>query len=78
MVTDNLVIMSPGYFNIFECGKKLLNNLDATCEQVCMATSKDKYYTEMSNTLNDYNDQNSTPLSNTKIGEAIEKVMEEE
>ena len=22
-----------GYFNLFECGKKLLNNLDATCER---------------------------------------------
>ena len=29
-VTDNSVINVPIYFKIFECGKKFLNNLDAT------------------------------------------------
>ena len=43
-----------------------------------MATSKDKYYTEMCNTINDYNDFNNTPWSNVKIQEAIGKAMEEE
>ena len=26
------------YFNIFECGKNLINRLDMTYEQTCMAT----------------------------------------
>ena len=41
LVKDNTVINEPSCFNLFECGKKLLNKLDATCEQGCMATSKD-------------------------------------
>ena len=43
-----------------------------------MATSKDKYYMEMCNTLIDYNERNNIPLSKMKIQEAIRKVMEEE
>ena len=66
-VTDNPVINYPRYFNLFECGKNFLNNIDYTCERACMATSKDKYYTEMCNTLSDYNDRNNMPLSNAKI-----------
>ena len=67
MVTDNPVIKEPRYFNIFECGKKILNRLDAMCEQACMATSREKYYTEMYKTLTDYNDRNNAPLFNEKI-----------
>ena len=43
-VTDNPVINDPGYLNLFNCGKNVLNNLDFTYEQACMTTSKDKYY----------------------------------
>ena len=66
-VTDNPVINDPSYFNLFGCGEKLLNNLDATCGQACMVTSKDKYYMEMWNTLTDYNERNNTPLSSANI-----------
>ena len=38
----NTVINKPSYFNLFECGKNLLNKFDATCERACMATSRDK------------------------------------
>ena len=78
MVTDNTVINKPSYYNLFECGKKFLNKLDSTCERACMETSNNKYYTEICNTLTNYNDCNNTPLSNTKTREAIRKVMEEE
>ena len=30
-VTDNPVVKEPSYFNIFECGKNLLNNIYTTC-----------------------------------------------
>ena len=43
-----------------------------------MATSRDRYYTEMFKTLTDYNDRENTPLSNSSIREEISKVMEEE
>ena len=64
-------------FKLFEHNKKFLNNIGATCEQVCMETSKDKYYTEMYNTLTDYNDRKNIPLSNAKIREAIYKFTED-
>ena len=41
-----------------------------------MINSEDDYYTEICNTLSDYNDRNNTPLSNANIREAIHKVME--
>ena len=28
MVTDDSVVKEPGYFNIFECGNNILNNLE--------------------------------------------------
>ena len=45
LVIDNSVINAPSYFEIFECGKNFLNNLDATYEQACMETSQKKWYT---------------------------------
>ena len=32
----------PSYFNIFECGRNILDKLDVTYERACMATPKDK------------------------------------
>ena len=43
-VTDNPVINEPRYFNLFWCGKNLLNRIDSTCERACMSTSRDRYY----------------------------------
>ena len=34
----------PIYFNIFECGRNILDRLDVTYEQAFMVTPKDKYY----------------------------------
>ena len=31
----------PSYFNIFECGRNLLDRLDVTYERACMATPKE-------------------------------------
>ena len=62
LVTDNPVINEPRYFNIFECGKNLLNKLDAKRKQECTATSKDKYYRENFNTLTYYNESKNTPF----------------
>ena len=78
MVTDNPVINEPIYFNLFECGKNILNRLDATCEQACMITSRYKYYTEMFNNIPDYNDRNNGPLSNKKIRESVHNITDKE
>ena len=32
LVTDNPVINDLRYFNLFECGKNILNRIDATCK----------------------------------------------
>ena len=78
MVTDNPVINEPRYFNLLECGRNILNRIDATCKQACMATSRDRFYKEDFNTLTDYNDRNNKPSSNDNIPEDMQKFMEEE
>ena len=57
----------PSYFNVFECGRKILDRLDLLYEQACMATPKEEYYTKMLETLVNYNDCNSGQFSNKKI-----------
>ena len=34
LVTDNSVIKALGYLKLFNCGKELFNNMDATYERV--------------------------------------------
>ena len=65
------------YFNIFECGRNLLDRLDVTYEQECMDTTKDKYYSMLPNTLVDDNNRKGKPLSNEKLRQAVGEVMEE-
>ena len=74
-VTDEF----PSYFNIFECGKDLLNRLDVTYEQACMGNNnpKDKYYTKLLETVIDYNDHHNAPLSNENIRQEISTFMAE-
>ena len=40
-----------------------------------MATTKEKYYTKMLETLVDYNDLRNAPLSNEKLPKSVSKVM---
>ena len=40
-----------------------------------MLEKKENYYTELSNTIKTFNDNNNTPLSNVRILEAILRVM---
>ena len=35
------------YFNIFECGRNLLDQLEVTYQRVFMATTEDEYYKDM-------------------------------
>ena len=74
LVTDNLVIKALGHFKLFKCGKTFFNNLDAPYECVCMENANNKHWTEMYDTITNYNDWNNTPLSNVKIREAIVQV----
>ena len=74
-VTDNPVVKEPRYFNIFECGENLLNNIIATCKRACMANSRNKYYTGFLSNIKNCNNRNDAPFSNEKIQEAIHKVI---
>ena len=40
-----------------------------------MATTKDKYYTEMLEILVDYKDSNNAPLYNEKIRQSVKRVV---
>ena len=42
-----------------------------------MATTKDKYFEKISETLVNHNDCHNAPLSNDKLRQAVSKVMEE-
>ena len=72
-VTDEV----PRYFNIFKCGRNLLNGIDVAYERACMATPKEKYYMKLLETSIYYNYHHNAPLSNEKIQQAISTVMAE-
>ena len=55
-----------------------MNKLDVTCDQACMATSREKYYTKIYEALIDYNNRNDAPFSNENIQDSIHKVIAEE
>ena len=65
------------YFNIFECGRNLLDRLDVTYQRAFMATPQDKYYNAFLDTLVKDNNLKGKPLSNDRIQQAVGKVMEE-
>ena len=67
----------PIYFNVLECGRKILNILDLPFEVVCMATPRDEYYKNMLETLIYHNDRHYAPLSSEKLQQAVSRVMEE-
>ena len=67
----------PMYFNVFECGKNLLNRLDVSYERACMATPRDEYYTKMLETLIYHNDRHNAPLSSENLWQAVRIVMVE-
>ena len=78
MVTfDPIVFKEPIYFNIFKCGKNILNRLDTTFKRVYMATPRDKYYTDFFRTITYFNDRNGAPFSNEKIQYSIHRVVVE-
>ena len=47
MVIDNSLIIAPSYFKLFKCDKTFFDKIYATCEQVCMATLKERYDIEV-------------------------------
>ena len=54
-----------------------MNRIDVTYERACMATTRDKYYEKMLETIVDHNDNQNSPLSNDKLQQAISTVTSE-
>ena len=58
-VTNNL-----NFSNIYECGR---NNPGVSCERACMANLDNEYYTDVLDTLNEYQDRHGQRLSSKKL-----------
>ena len=65
------------YFNIYEWGRNLLDQLDVTYQRTFMATPKDKYYNAFLDNLVKENNLRGEPFSNQKIQESVSYVIEE-
>ena len=65
-------------FNLFECGRNILDRLDVSYERACMVTPREEYFTKMLDSLPKHNHSHSTPLSSKKLQKAVSRVMEEE
>ena len=61
--------------NVFECGR---NNPDVSCERACMATEDNEYFTDVLDTLNEYQDRHGQRSSSKKLREAVRRVMDED
>ena len=60
------------YFNIFECGRNLLDKLDVTYQREFMAaSSQDEYYKEMTESLIKANMGSDGKICNEKIQQAV-------
>ena len=56
----------PNYFNafnIFKCGRNILDRLDVSYEKAYMATPREEYFTEMLDHLNKYNERHGKQFS---------------
>ena len=58
------------YFNIFKCGRNLLDQLDVMYQRVFMATLEDEYYKEITKSLIKVNIEGGK-LCNEKIRQAL-------
>ena len=65
------------YFNIFECGRNILDKFEVKYQQVFMATPNDKKYNVFLDILVKDNNIRGEPFSNDKIRQAVGKVIEE-
>ena len=61
------------YFNIYECGRNLLDQIDVMYQQAFMDNPKDKYYNALLGTIVKYNNPRVGPFSNEKIKKAVSK-----
>ena len=59
------------YFNIFECGRNILDILDVTYHRAFMATTQDKYYMEILGNLIKVNNLEAGQLFNERLRQSF-------
>ena len=64
------------YFNIYECGRNLLEQLDVTYQRAFIATPKDIYYNVLLDILVKDNNLRGEPLSTKEIQKAVSRLIE--
>ena len=64
-------------FNVFKCGRNILDRLDMSYERTCIATPKEEYFVEILDQLIEHNHCHGTSMSNEKLREAVIRVMED-
>ena len=65
------------YFNIFGCGRNLLDRIDVTYKRSFMATPQANYYTEMLENPFKMNNFWGEPFSNERLWRAVIDLREE-
>ena len=65
-------------FNVFKCGRKILEIIDVSYKRMYMTTSKEEYFTEMLDHINEYNERYGKLFPSKKLLEDVFRVMEEE
>ena len=61
--------------NAWECER---DNPDVQCERACMANVDNEYFSDILDTLNEYQDCHGQRLSIKKLREAVRRIMDEE
>ena len=72
IIKTNMVEKVTSYFNIFECSRNILYQLDVTYQRAFMATSaQDEYYREMKKSLIKANIGSDGKICNEKIQRSV-------
>ena len=61
-------------FNVFECGRNILDRIDVTYQRAFMANPQEKYYTRLLDNLVETNNCNDETLSNENLQQAVSDV----
>ena len=65
-------------FNVFKCGRKLLDRIGVSYERACMAPPIEEYFTEMLDSPIKHNRRHGPSLSSKKLQGAVIRIMEDE
>ena len=58
-------------FDVFKCGRNILDRNNVSYERLGMATPKEEYFGDMLHQLIEHNHRHGTPIFNEKLQEAV-------